>query len=259
RDSEPGKQTFRIAVGHNHGVKPGNIVGAIANEIGMDGKLIGRIEIYDDYTLLDLPNDIPQDLFDHLKSVRVAGQQLQIEADNGSGAPAPASAPAKAERPARAPDARMPAARLPDASDFEDRPAPDARMPAAKPPRADKADKGAKGPVLPMEAYRIEVGHTHGVKPANIVGAIANEAEIEARHIGRIDIYDDYSLIDLPTGMPKELLNQLKKVWVSGQQLRMSLADPAAVAARPPALAKKPGKAKGEFDKADGKPPRKGK
>src|SRR5450830_188966 len=84
RAADPGMQTFRIEVGHQHGVKPGNIVGAIANEAGMDSKHIGRIEIYDDYSVLDLPDDMPPDLIDHLKSVRVAGQQLQISRDDGS-------------------------------------------------------------------------------------------------------------------------------------------------------------------------------
>lgn len=72
-----------------------------------------------------------------------------------------------------------------------------------------------------MESYRIEVGHQHGVKPANIVGAIANEAGLESRYIGRIDIHDDHTVLDLPEGMPRELLAHLKKVWVSGQQLRI--------------------------------------
>ncbi|VAW54085.1 DEAD-box ATP-dependent RNA helicase DeaD (= CshA) [hydrothermal vent metagenome] len=74
-----------------------------------------------------------------------------------------------------------------------------------------------------MDRYRIEVGHDHQVKPGNIVGAIANEADIESKYIGRISIYDDYSTIDLPEDMPKELLYTLKKVWVSGQQLKISL------------------------------------
>lgn len=73
-----------------------------------------------------------------------------------------------------------------------------------------------------MERFRIAVGHDHGVMPGNIVGAIANEAEIEGRHIGRINIYDDYTLIDLPAGMPKETFIALKSVWVSGQRLNIS-------------------------------------
>jgi len=76
-----------------------------------------------------------------------------------------------------------------------------------------------------MERYRISVGHDHGVMPGNIVGAIANEADIEGRHIGRINIYDTYSLIDLPAGMPSETFNALKKVWVSGQRLGISRMD----------------------------------
>jgi len=74
-------------------------------------------------------------------------------------------------------------------------------------------------PAEGMERFRIAVGHDHGVMPGNIVGAIANEADIEGRHIGRISIHDHYSLIDLPTGMPKETFHALKKVWVSGQKL----------------------------------------
>ena len=73
-----------------------------------------------------------------------------------------------------------------------------------------------------METFRVEVGHAHGVKPGNIVGAIANEAGLDSKHIGRISIEDDYSLIDLPEGMPPELLSHLKKVWVAGQRLRIS-------------------------------------
>ena len=73
-----------------------------------------------------------------------------------------------------------------------------------------------------MERFRIEVGHVHNVKPGNIVGAIANEAGIDSQYIGRINIHDDFSLVDLPEGMPKEIFNELKKVWVSGQLLRIS-------------------------------------
>ncbi|MFT4257796.1 MAG: DEAD/DEAH box helicase [Pseudoxanthomonas sp.] len=97
-------------------------------------------------------------------------------------------------------------------SDFVEKPKRERVVREARPPR--DAEHG-------MESFRIEVGHAHGVKPANIVGAIANEAGLESRYIGRIDIHDDYSVIDLPEGMPRETLMHLKKVWVSGQQLRI--------------------------------------
>jgi ATP-dependent RNA helicase DeaD len=73
-----------------------------------------------------------------------------------------------------------------------------------------------------FETFRIEVGETHGVKPGNIVGAIANEAGLDSKNIGRVDIRDDYSLVDRPDGMPAEIFKHLKKVWVSGQQLRIT-------------------------------------
>ena len=73
-----------------------------------------------------------------------------------------------------------------------------------------------------MERFRVEVGHEHEVKPGNIVGAIANEAGIESRYIGRIQIFDDHSLIDLPEGMPDETFQHLKRVWVVKRQLGIS-------------------------------------
>ncbi len=77
-------------------------------------------------------------------------------------------------------------------------------------------------PEIEMERFRIEVGHAHGVKPGNIVGAIANEAEIESRYIGHIAIFDDFSTIDLPAGMPPETFRDLQKTWVCQRQLRIS-------------------------------------
>ncbi len=77
-EKEEGMQTYRIEVGHDHGVKPGNIVGAIANEAGIDSKHMGRIQINDDYSTIDLPEGMPKDIFMDLKSVRVAGQKLNI-------------------------------------------------------------------------------------------------------------------------------------------------------------------------------------
>ena len=104
---------------------------------------------------------------------------------------------------------------------FEDD-APPRRTPERKPPRHDAPHPGEIG----METFRIEVGHSHGVQPGNIVGAIANEADLESRYIGRIDIRDDYSLVDLPEGMPRELMEHLKRVYVSGQPLRIRHAEP---------------------------------
>ena len=92
------------------------------------------------------------------------------------------------------------------------------------PPRAPKAPRADD---IDMETFRIEVGHVHGVQPGNIVGAIANEADLESRYIGRIDIRDDYSLVDLPEGMPRELMEHLKKVRIAGRPLRMQRATEA--------------------------------
>jgi len=73
-----------------------------------------------------------------------------------------------------------------------------------------------------MDRYRIEIGHNHGVKRGNIVGAIANEADLSSANIGRISIFDDYSTVDLPYGMPTEIFKILQKVRINDRTLRLS-------------------------------------
>ena len=70
------------------------------------------------------------------------------------------------------------------------------------------------------------------MKPGNIVGAIANEAGLEGRHIGHVDIREDHSFVDLPEGMPKEIFRSLKKVRVVGRELQIVHAS-----AKPPKAA----------------------
>jgi ATP-dependent RNA helicase DeaD len=112
--------------------------------------------------------------------------------------------------------AREPREDSPFRSDREERP----RRDRGDRERAPRRDFG--GPDIEMELFRIEVGHAHGVKPGNIVGAIANEAGIDGKHIARIKIEDDYSTVELPAGMPKELIQDLRRVRVAGLPLNIS-------------------------------------
>jgi ATP-dependent RNA helicase DeaD len=90
--------------------------------------------------------------------------------------------------------------------------------------RAAERPPGARGKMAAgeMETFRIEVGSVHGIKPGNVVGAIANEAGIEGVHIGRVDIREDHSFVDLPEGMPAPIFKELQKVRVAGRELRIS-------------------------------------
>jgi ATP-dependent RNA helicase DeaD len=94
-------ETFRIEVGRAHGVQPGNIVGAIANEAGLDGRDIGHIDIREDHSFVDLPVGMPQDIFDNLRAVRVRGTELRISRTDLQ--PARSARPAQAGRAGRAP------------------------------------------------------------------------------------------------------------------------------------------------------------
>ncbi len=74
----------------------------------------------------------------------------------------------------------------------------------------------------PQELFRIDVGRVHGVKPGNIVGAIANEAGLQSRFITGLKIHDDHSTVRLPKGMAKEVVQDLNKAWVCGRQLKLT-------------------------------------
>ena len=124
--------------------------------------------------------------------------------------------PVRAPREERAPRERFDRGDRPERGDRFDRNERGPRF--ERGPRRDDAEGGFEprprrevpprgAPEQGMETYRISVGHQHGVKPANIVG--------------RIDIHDDFSLLDLPAQMPPDVLSHLQKVWVSGQQLQM--------------------------------------
>ena len=92
-----------------------------------------------------------------------------------------------------------------------------------KPSRQKSGPSDQDGNEIPMVTYRIEVGRNHDVSPGNIVGAIANEADIDAQYIGHIKLHDDHSTVDLPEGMPKELFDHLYKVRVCQKPLKISV------------------------------------
>ena len=102
---------------------------------------------------------------------------------------------------------------------------PRAERPVREP--RERAPRDPNAPDVAMKTYRIEVGYQHGAQPGHIVGAIANEADLESRFIGRIDIRDDYTLVDLPDGMPPELLEHMQNVRVASKPLRMKPASDA--------------------------------
>ena len=134
--------------------------------------------------------------------------------------PAPAAGESAALRPGRTKQPPKSAAAVPDG-----------KRPAASDqrPKTEISDRPAEG----MERYRLEVGSSHGVKAANIVGAIANEAGLEGRYISELRIHADYSTVDLPEGMPREIFRALKKSWVAGRRLNISrLSEPAVPEAR---------------------------
>ena len=91
--------------------------------------------------------------------------------------------------------------------------------------RRDKKDRKKKSdPVTQgMERFHISVGKAHGVKPASIVQAISDVAGLSDKDIGRIELHDQFSFIELPFGMPKEVFNDLKKTKVSGEKLAISI------------------------------------
>jgi ATP-dependent RNA helicase DeaD len=96
-----------------------------------------------------------------------------------------------------------------------------------RPPRKERSPRrdASAGPEEGMKTYRLEVGHEHKIMPGNIVGAIANEANIDSKNIGRIKIFEGHSLVDMPDGMPDELFESLKRVRIGTYPLDISVAS----------------------------------
>jgi ATP-dependent RNA helicase DeaD len=95
---------------------------------------------------------------------------------------------------------------------------------------SDRGDRGDRGDRhnrndIPMVKYKLGVGTQHGIQKGDIVGAIANEAGIESKVMGRISLSDDHSFIELPEGMPKDVFKTLQNVKVRGEKLNISVAD----------------------------------
>jgi len=141
--------------------------------------------------------------------------------------------------------------------DENERPRREAREPREPRERRDRGDRPERGerrdrktapdakarplkgkPDVEMQRYWVGVGYEHGLKPGNLVGAVANEADLDSSFIGHIEIFDGYSVVDLPGGMPNETMNVLKKARVCGQSLnirpyRADLAESSGRPARP--------------------------
>ncbi|OYV30777.1 MAG: ATP-dependent RNA helicase [Thiomonas sp. 20-64-9] len=178
----------------------------------------------------------------------------------------------RAPRPARATREEAPAARAPrerakprDLDDFtqtlmQAREAADA-APHSAPREVASAEhpahseRTARGPHtasdVRFETYRVEVGRDHGVEVRNLVGAIANEAGLENKHIGNIAIRGDHSFVELPEGMPKDVFRTLQKTWVSGRQLQLTKAEPVRDTARERPATRAPAR---RFDSGDASP-----
>lgn len=86
REMKGDYNNYRIEVGKEHGVRAGDIVGAIANEANIDSQFIGNIKLFDHFSTVELPANIPAEIFQHLKKVYVRKQKLNISIDTGSAA-----------------------------------------------------------------------------------------------------------------------------------------------------------------------------
>ena len=99
-------------------------------------------------------------------------------------------------------------------------------------------------PNTSMTRYVVQVGYNAGVKPGNIVGAIANEADIESRYIGHIEIYEDFATVDLPTNLDSGVLGKLGKTRICGQRTdiaKLENAEELNKRAAAPSTRKRPG------------------
>ncbi|WP_298600830.1 DEAD/DEAH box helicase [Zoogloea sp.] len=139
-----------------------------------------------------------------------------------------------------------------------------AQLAAGKPDRQAREPRDNRSEILErrrdyaegrLARYRIDVGREHMASPKDIVGAIANEAGIESRFIGQINLFEDYSTVELPADLSGDILQILRRARVRQQPLNIRLASPEEASRErggrgaPP---KKPFRKEGGFDKPGG-------
>ncbi|WP_417506250.1 DEAD/DEAH box helicase [Marinomonas gallaica] len=112
-------------------------------------------------------------------------------------------------------------------------------------------------PSVEMKRFILKVGYRDGVKPGNIVGAIANEADLDSRLIGHIEIFEDFATVDLPAKMDKQALSKLAKTRVCGQRCDLTALEDAGEKAFEPRAERPAGNAR-RRPSNDRKPPRSG-
>lgn len=118
----------------------------------------------------------------------------------------------------------------------ESKPEPEMRTLEDRAPREGRGERGERRfrggpsaeaqplrdfPDMKMQRFRVAVGRRDGAKPGQIVGAIANEGNIESRYIGEISIFDTFSTVDLPEGMPEDTRKILADARVCGRPLEL--------------------------------------
>lgn len=104
----------------------------------------------------------------------------------------------------------------------KEEPAPAPRFSDDRPPRRREKARSFAPAEAGMERYRVDVGRANALKPGQLVGAIANEGGIDGSRIGRIDIHDLFTLVDLPADLPGETLQALQRTRVCGRPLRIA-------------------------------------
>ena len=93
---------YRIEVGSADGIEVRNILGAVANETGLQTRFIGQIRIHQDHSTIEMPGDLPREMLDHLRTVYVGKKQMRISRNRGDAQGVSAAAPDREKKPKKA-------------------------------------------------------------------------------------------------------------------------------------------------------------
>ena len=79
---EPGMVRLFINIGKKHKAKPGDILGALAGESGLPGKVVGTIDMYDKYTFVEVPREYARDILNAMDHAKIKGKSVAVEPAN---------------------------------------------------------------------------------------------------------------------------------------------------------------------------------
>ncbi len=233
-----------MSAGRMHGIRPGDVVGAIAGESGLPGKIIGSIDIYEKFTFLEVQADHAQDVLDSCSQLQIRGNSAQLRPATERGDEAGHDRGGRggydrggSDRGGRGGYDRGGSDRGGRGGYGGDRGYDRERSFEPRDRREggrDRVQRDHGGPSMDlsrapeegMARLFVSIGRNSGVRPGDLVGAITGTTGIPGKALGAIEIKERVSFIEVKKEAESEILGRMSRSEVRGRSVEIKKAVP---------------------------------